>query len=42
MVFDHSAAMTLDHSATMTYVMWHQEHLWNVSILQRVHLSNLV
>jgi hypothetical protein len=27
-------------SARMTYVMW-QEHLWNVSVFQRVHLSNL-
>jgi hypothetical protein len=24
------------------YMMWRQEHLWNVSVLQRVHLSNLV
>jgi hypothetical protein len=22
--------------------MWHEEHLWNVSVLQRVHLFNLV
>jgi hypothetical protein len=35
--------VTLDHiSATMTYVMNREEHLWNVSTLQRVHLSNLV
>jgi hypothetical protein len=29
-------------SATMTYVIWREEHLWNVSVLQGVHLSNLV
>jgi hypothetical protein len=29
-------------SATMPCMMWHEEHRWNVSILQRVHLSNLV
>jgi hypothetical protein len=23
-------------------MMWSEEHLWNVSVLQRVHLSNLV
>jgi hypothetical protein len=23
-------------------MMWHEEHLWNVSVLQRVQLSNLV
>jgi hypothetical protein len=23
-------------------MMWHEEHLWNVSVLQRVHRSNLV
>jgi hypothetical protein len=27
--------------ATATYEMWSEEHLWNVSVLQRVHLSNL-
>jgi hypothetical protein len=27
--------------AEMTYVMWHIEHHWNVSVLQKVHLSNL-
>jgi hypothetical protein len=33
----------LDHiSATTTYVMRREEHLWNVSVLQRVHKSNLV
>jgi hypothetical protein len=41
MTFD--AAMTSDHiSARTTYVMWREEHLWNVTILQRVHLSNVV
>jgi hypothetical protein len=35
-------ATTSDQSVTMTYVMWHEEHLWNVSIVQRVHLSSLV
>jgi hypothetical protein len=28
--------------ATGTCVMWHKEHIWNVSVLQRVHLLNLV
>jgi hypothetical protein len=23
-------------------MMWHEEHLWNVSVLQRIHLSNVV
>jgi hypothetical protein len=23
-------------------VVWHEEHLWNFSVLQRVHISNLV
>jgi hypothetical protein len=31
-----------DHSATMIYEMGHEERLWNVSVLQRVHLSNTV
>jgi hypothetical protein len=29
-------------SATTTYVMWRQEYLWNVSVVQRVRLPNLV
>lgn len=29
-------------SAIMTYIKWCKEHPWNVSILQRAHLSNLV
>jgi hypothetical protein len=37
------ATMTLDRiSATMMYLMWREEHLWNASALQRVHLSNVV
>jgi hypothetical protein len=37
------ARMTSDRiSATTTYVMQREEHLWNVSVLQRVHLPNLV
>jgi hypothetical protein len=24
-------------SATKTYVMWHEEHLWNVSVLRSVY-----
>jgi hypothetical protein len=27
-------------SAAMTYVTWRKEHLWHVSVLQRVDLSN--
>jgi hypothetical protein len=23
-------------------MMWHEDHLWNITVLQRVHLSNLV
>jgi hypothetical protein len=26
----------------MAYVIWREEHLWNMSVLQRVHLSKLV
>jgi hypothetical protein len=38
-----SATMTLGHiSAIMTYVMRYEERLWNVKVLQRVHVSNLV
>jgi hypothetical protein len=29
-------------SAAMIYMLWHEEHLWNVGILQRVDISNLV
>jgi hypothetical protein len=31
------ATMTSDNSALMTYVMWRGKHLWNVSVLKRVH-----
>jgi hypothetical protein len=35
--------MALDYvSATVTHVMWLEERVWNVSVLQRVHPSNLV
>jgi hypothetical protein len=37
------ATMTSDHiSATTTYVMLREEHLWNASVLQRVYIPNLV
>jgi hypothetical protein len=40
---DRDAAMTADNiSETTTYVMWREEHLWNVNVLQRVHFSKLV
>jgi hypothetical protein len=48
MTRDHiSAKVTLDttssnHSLTTTYVMRHEERLWNVSVLQRVRLSSLI
>jgi hypothetical protein len=36
------ATATSDHiCATMTNVVCHKEHLWNVSVFQRGHLSNL-
>jgi hypothetical protein len=40
----HSCAtMALDRiSATTTYVMWREEHLWGVSVLQTAHLSNFI
>jgi hypothetical protein len=39
----HCSTMALDRiSATITYAMWHEERLWNVSVLQRVHISSLV
>jgi hypothetical protein len=49
MLWDHiSATMVFDAtvisnhlSATTTYVMWREEHLWDGSVLQRVHFSNL-
>jgi hypothetical protein len=30
------------NSATMTYVTWHEECLWNVNVLQSIRHSNLV
>jgi hypothetical protein len=37
------ATVTSGHiSETMAYVMWREVHLWNVSVLRGVHLSNLV
>jgi hypothetical protein len=37
------ATMTSDHiSATMICMTWCKEHLWKVSVLHIVHLSNLV
>jgi hypothetical protein len=37
------ATMNRDRiSATTTYVMWCEERLWNVGVLQGVRLSNLV
>jgi hypothetical protein len=29
-------------NATTTHVVWREEHLWNVIVLQRVHISSLV
>jgi hypothetical protein len=26
-------------STTTTYVMWREEHLWNICVLQRAHFS---
>jgi hypothetical protein len=33
--------VTWDHSATMTYLLWCEEQLWNVFVLHWVHLSSL-
>jgi hypothetical protein len=42
MIWDDAAKIS-DHICTeMTNVMWREEHLWNVTLLQRVHLFNLV
>jgi hypothetical protein len=30
------------NATTMTYMMWREEHLWNISVLQRVNISSLV
>jgi hypothetical protein len=35
--------MISDHiGATTTYMMWREGHIWNVSELQRVHLSIII
>jgi hypothetical protein len=31
-----------DDSAEVTYLMWNEENVCNVSVLQKVHLSNIV
>jgi hypothetical protein len=36
------ATVTSDDSAKMLYVRWCKEHLWNICVLQIIHLSNLV
>jgi hypothetical protein len=37
------STMNSDHfNARVTYVMWYEECLWNVSVLQRLHLFSLV
>jgi hypothetical protein len=36
------STMTSDDSVTMTHEMWREEHLKNISVLERVNLSNLV
>jgi hypothetical protein len=41
MACEHVSAKTTQE-ATKTYVILREEHLWNVSVLQRVHISNLV
>jgi hypothetical protein len=35
--------MTSHHiSAKMTYVIWHEEHFWNICVFQRAHIFSLV
>jgi hypothetical protein len=34
--------MTGHISATVTYVVRHEGHIWNVNVLERVHIFNLV
>jgi hypothetical protein len=43
-VFDSTVAFVIPLIALLTSmpVMWHEEHLWNFSVLQGVHLSSLV
>jgi hypothetical protein len=38
----YDTTMTSNHSATTTYVMWLEEHLWNVGVPQGVYFSSLV
>jgi hypothetical protein len=42
--FDTIVAFAIPRVALLALspVMWREEHLWNSSVLQRVHLSNLV
>jgi hypothetical protein len=37
-----STLISDDISVAITYVMYREEHLWNVSVLKRVHLSSLI
>jgi hypothetical protein len=39
---DKGRAMNLDHISATTYVIWRQERLWEVDVLQRVRISSLV
>jgi hypothetical protein len=34
--------VVLDDTAEVTYMMWREEHIGNVSVFQRVHLSKLL
>jgi hypothetical protein len=34
--------VTLDDTAEVTYMMWREEHIGNIGVLQRVHLSKLL
>jgi hypothetical protein len=37
------ATMALERiTATMTCMMWPEKHLWNISVLRKVHISNVV
>jgi hypothetical protein len=42
--FNTTVAFVLPLVALLTSspTMWHKEHLWNFSVLQRVHFPNLV
>jgi hypothetical protein len=42
-VTHYCTTITLDHiSSTKIYIMWREEHLQNVNVLQRVHLFKFV